>query len=317
MKDDKINVGGQAVIEGVMMRSPKRVVTAVRRPDGVIVTQANDYISLAKRYKILNLPLVRGTINLFEMLIIGIKSLNWSAEVAMEEEKTSEIPPDIDEDKQAPSTPHKSKGTTLSLVFALVIGLGMGLLLFFLLPITLTSLLGFSKEALTFNLFAGLFRMIIFLLYLFIISRLKDIKRIFEYHGAEHKSVFAFEHGKELTVEGTRQFSTHHPRCGTSFIIIVALLAILIFSVTDILFAHLFGHPPNIIQRFGWHLLFLPLVAGLSYEWLKLSGKAITRKNIVIRWLSAPGLWLQNITTIEPSDDQIEVALTALKEALK
>ncbi|MBN2543515.1 DUF1385 domain-containing protein [bacterium] len=323
-----MKVGGQAVLEGVMMRSPHRIATAVRKPGGDIVVKKQDYIPLAKRHKILNFPIFRGTINLFEMLIIGIKALNWSAEVAIDEiasnENTQEETQDeesneprVIEDTSREEGKKKSGGTGFSIFIALVIGLGMGMLLFFFIPITLTSLMGLSKGAFTFNIVAGALRMIIFLIYLFVISRLKDIRRVFEYHGAEHKSVFAFENGEELTVENTRAYSTHHPRCGTTFILIVALIAILVFAATDTLFAKIFGHAPNILQRFGWHLLFLPIVAGISYEWLKIGGKGFEKDSKVLKVLSAPGLWLQNITTIEPSSDQIEVALVALKEAIK
>jgi len=177
-----------------------------------------------------------------------------------------------------------------------------------------TQLLSIDKKAIGFNLVAGAVRVTIFILYVWTLSQFKEFRRLFEYHGAEHKSIFAFEADLPLVTESTRRFRTLHPRCGTSFILIVALLAILTYSISDTLFAVLFGHGPGVFERFATHLVFLPIVAGVSFELLKLSGK--TRNNAITRFLIAPGLWMQMITTREPSDDQIEVAMTALKSSI-
>jgi len=301
---DKIDVGGQAVIEGVMMRSPERIVTAVRRKSGQIVVKNDPYVGLAKRYRSLNVPVLRGVINFFEMLIIGVKTLNYSAEVAM-----SDLEEEDDKKKEKSSSRHSG-----FLILSLILGLGLGLAIFFFVPLFLTSLMKVHKGALGFNLVAGGIRIVLFLGYVWFISQFGELRRLFEYHGAEHKSIFAYEENQELTPESVKQFSTRHPRCGTSFLLIVALMAILIFALADTLFAVQTGHLPGLGQRLLLHFLLLPLVAGTSYELLKLSGRA--RKHRLAQILMAPGLWIQKITTKEPDDEQLAVALVALKEAL-
>jgi len=300
------NIGGQAVIEGVMMRSSKRVSTAVRKQSGQIVVKNEDYIPLSKRYKILNIPILRGVVSFVEMLIIGIKSLNFSADVAVEE---------IEEQEGKKRKGKKGQGSRgLMLGLAVILALGLGILIFFFLPIFFSSLLGIKKQALSFNLVAGAIRVAMFLIYVWAISRFKDFKRIFEYHGAEHKSIYAYEAGEELTFDKVKKFSTKHPRCGTSFILIVAIFAIFIYSISDTVFALIAGTYPPLLKRFLLHFLLLPLVAGGSYELLKLSGK--TRENKLTRIFSAPGIWLQKITTQEPDESQLEVAIVALESAI-
>jgi len=300
------NIGGQAVIEGVMMRSSKRVSTAVRKQSGQIVVKNEDYVPLSKRHKILNIPIIRGVVSFVEMLIIGIKSLNFSADVAVEE---------IEEKEGKSRQGKKGRGSRgLMLGLAVILALGLGILIFFFLPIFFSSLLRIKKQALSFNLVAGTIRVAMFLIYVWAISRFKDFKRIFEYHGAEHKSIYAYEAGEELTFEKVKRFSTKHPRCGTSFILIVAIFAILIYSVSDTVYTLIAGTYPPLLKRFLLHFSLLPLVAGGSYELLKLSGK--TRENKITRILSAPGIWLQKITTQEPDESQLEVAIVALESAL-
>jgi uncharacterized protein YqhQ len=298
---EKIDVGGQAVIEGVMMRSPRRIVTAVRRKNGQITVKKQPYIALSKRYRLLGWPILRGVISFFEMLVIGLKTLNYSAEAAMEDLEDSE------------TAKKKSAGSGF-LVFSLIIGLAAGLAIFFFAPLLLASILKLHRGALGFNLVAGCIRIFLFLAYIWVISRFGELRRIFEYHGAEHKSIFAYEQGQELTPQAVRRFSTQHPRCGTSFLLIVALVAIIIFALADTLFAWRTGHLPSLWQRLLIHFLLLPLVAGSSYELLKLSGRS--RHHPVAKVLTWPGMWLQRITTREPSDDQLAVALVALKEAV-
>ncbi len=294
------NVGGQAVIEGVMMKSPEKVSTAVRLSDGSIVTKTDPFISLIRRRKAFGFPIVRGVLSFFEMLALGIKTLNYSAEMAAN-----------GQDGTRPDAAADSGKAKMAIGIAVVISLGLGLAIFFFLPILLTQMLTINKKAMGFNLVAGAIRVLIFIGYVGILSRFKDFRRLFQYHGAEHKSIFAFEANLPLEVESTRGFQTFHPRCGTSFILIVAVLAIVTYSISDTLFAVVFNHGPNVFERFTTHLLFLPLVAGVSFELLKISGK--TRNNAVTRFLIAPGLWIQRITTQEPSDDQVEVAMAALR----
>ena len=303
-----LNVGGQAVIEGVMMRSPERVSTAVRKADGDIVVKNQEFISLTKRYKILGFPLLRGVVSLGEMLVIGIKSLNYSAEVAVKEAERLEGKEEKD------SVFNSDTFKTLYLVITAVFALALGMGIFFFLPLWFSDLLEMRKEALAFNLVAGAFRVALFILYVWGISRIGEFKRIFQYHGAEHKSIFTYESGEDLTLENVRKYGTRHPRCGTSFILIVAVFAILVYSISDTIYFLLAGVPPTLLKRFLIHFCLLPLVAGIGYELLKLSAK--TSHNKITRFLIAPGLWIQRITTQEPSDDQLEVAIVALQNAL-
>jgi uncharacterized protein YqhQ len=308
ISDDQ-SVGGQAVIEGVMMRSPRRIATAVRKPDKRILTKTEPYIALSKRHKLLNIPVVRGALSFFEMLIIGIKALNFSADVALEESQRAEKGADW----------QRTRGERIKdgliLVGTVVLALGLAVCVFFALPLFLTDILGLSKSAILFNVIAGIIRAGLFLAYLWGISRWREIKRILEYHGAEHKSIYAFESGEELTVKAVRKYSTHHPRCGTSFLLIVVILAIVLFAVADTIVQMQLGHKPTLLQRFITHFSLLPILGGVSYELLKLSGRKRDKK--YVQWLSAPGLWLQRITTQEPDDNQLEVAIVALKNALE
>lgn len=298
------NVGGQAVIEGVMMRSPRRVSTSIRHPSGKIITHTEDFRSLTQKKAIFAKPVIRGIISFAEMLILGIKTLNYSAEIAADSENSGK-----------PETGPVSSKISFALGMALVIALAIGIGVFFFLPLLLTQLIGFDRHAVLFNLTAGTFRVAFFLVYIKFISSMKDIKRIFEYHGAEHKTIHAFESDLPLTIENAARFTTLHPRCGTSFILIVAISAIFVFSISDSLFAVFSGGQPGLAQRFTIHFLLLPLIAGLSYEILKISGK--TRNRRITKILIAPGLWLQKITTREPDSAQLEVAIAALKSAVE
>lgn len=298
------NVGGQAVIEGVMMRSPAKISTSVRQPNGEIITQTEPYISLTKKVKILGWPIIRGMVSFFEMLILGIKTLNYSAEIAA-----------AAEENQGPISGPVSKKISFSIILAMIFALGVGIGIFFFLPLLLAQLMGVHRTAFGFNIIAGVIRVTIFIIYIKAIANFKDIQRVFAYHGAEHKSIYTFENDLPLTVENAARFTTLHPRCGTSFLLIVALFAIFVFSVSDTIFAIILGHQPLLLQRFGVHFSLLPLIAGISYELLKLSGK--TRNNRLTKFLIAPGLWLQTITTREPDASQLEVAITALKSSIE
>lgn len=306
----RAEVGGQAVIEGVMMRSPQRVSTAVRRQSGEIVVKNDDYISLTKRKKVFNLPIFRGVISLGEMLFIGIKTLNYSANIAMEDMEKKE-----GKNKDDSKSEEKKKTSNDLLLALTAIGaIALGLVVFFFLPLFLSKLMGVEKKALAFNLVAGIIRIALFITYIWALSLVKEFRRVFEYHGAEHKSIFAYEAGENLSFETAQKYPTAHPRCGTSFIIIVALFAILFYSLSDTVYYLITGIPPTLLQRYLIHFLLLPLVAGGAYELLKLSGKK--RDNKIIRIFSAPGVWLQKITTREPDKSQLEVAIAALENAL-
>lgn len=292
-----------------MMRSPHRIVTAVRKPDREILTKNDPYIALSKRHKLLNIPVVRGALSFFEMLVIGFKALNFSADIALEEADKAEKGSEWQRTRG-----ERIKGG-LILAGIIVLAVGLALAVFFALPLFLTENMGLSKHALSFNVIAGIIRMCFFLAYLWAISQWREIKRVLEYHGAEHKSIYAFESGEELTIRNVRKYSTHHPRCGTSFLLIVVILAILLFAVADSVVEIQIGHRPDLWQRFLTHFSLLPLLGGISYELLKLSGKK--RDHWFVRWLTMPGLWLQKITTQEPDDAQLEVAIVALKSALE
>jgi uncharacterized protein YqhQ len=286
-------VGGQAVIEGVMMRGPKGVATAVRKTTGEIVVQKQDYRSWGERMKFFKLPILRGVATLFESLSLGLSALRFSADVALESEGQK-----------------KSKKSELGMDLWMVLAFGLGILLFFYLPLAFASLFGVEKNGLLFNLVAGAFRMAIFFLYIWGITLLPDVKRLFQYHGAEHKSIFCYEAGSALNPKSAKRYSRLHPRCGTSFLVAVMGFAILLFALLDTLLGLWLGHPPSRLLRFGWHLLFLPLLAGLAYEGIRASSKG--KDNWLVRVLIAPGLGMQQITTQEPDEQQIEVALAAL-----
>ena len=277
------------------MRVPGAYATAVRDPDGNIQIDRHDFKSKVDKYPFLKMPLLRGIIGLFESLKIGYSTLQWSAEISLPEEEASK---------------ETSKFVDVLLtIFSLALALG----LFFVAPIGLTSwLFDKDQDAFIFNVISGMFRVIFFITYLALISLMKDVRRLFQYHGAEHKTVYNFESGKELSISNAQQFPTQHPRCGTSFLFIIMLVAILSFAILDsvVLF---YVEELKIWMRLIFHIPFIPIVAGLGYEVLKLTAKH--RSNIFFRALAQPGLWLQNITTKQPDDGQVEVALEALKEA--
>ncbi len=295
---DPLSVGGQAVIEGVMMRAPDRIATAVRRPDGTIAMKSASFRSLGSRFSPLKLPILRGAIGLVESLYIGVGSLMFSAEAAMEEADPATAGGAV---RAAPRRDGKS---SLFLAGTVFLSLALGIGVFFYLPLVLTDRLG-VRGGVAFNLVDGAIRLLFFFTYLWLVTRWKEMRRVFEYHGAEHKSIFAYESGLPLTVENARRMTRFHPRCGTSFLLIVMVSSIFVFLFL--------GRPDTIGERF-LRLAFVPVVGGVSYEAIKLSGRHANRG--WVRLLVAPGLALQRLTTQEPSDDQLEVALAALREAL-
>lgn len=301
-KKKEIQVGGQAVIEGVMMRGPEYLATAVRRKDKSIEIKKQRFESKTQKNKFLGLPVIRGFVSLIEMMIIGIGTLSFSASRAeldwedKEKKNKSEIREKMEE------------------IFSYVFAFGLAFLLFAFLPYRIAAWMNLEKQNIYFNLFAGTVRIIFFVLYVWLISLMKDVKRIFEYHGAEHKSVFAYENDSDLSLQSIQQYGTQHPRCGTSFMFFVLLISILIFSIVDTLVASCWK-TPNYLLRLAYHFLLIPFISGISYEVLKLSGKNI--KHPLVKLMTAPGLALQKITTQPPDDEQVEVAVIAMKCALE
>jgi uncharacterized protein YqhQ len=284
----RLHVGGQAVIEGVMMRSPTRLATAVRTPEGEIVVKAEPFVSLTKRHRMLNIPIVRGAIVLIETFTVAVKALSFSAEQAAEKDG-----------RERGGDQHFHM--VLTVLAALVIGFG----LFFYFPLKLTEWMGFESGFL-FNLIDGLIRLTFIFLYIFLITRWKEMRRIFEYHGAEHKTIFAFESEGEVSPEAAMRYPRLHPRCSTSFLLIVVIVSLVIFIML--------GRPEGVADRLI-RFSFIPVIAGLSYEVLRLSARPSVQRYLgFVFW---PGLLLQRLTTREPSPDQIEVAITALNASLE
>jgi len=290
-EQESLAVGGQAIIEGVMMRGKDVVAMAVRKPDGGIVLKCTPFKSIVKRFKVLNLPVFRGAVILIESLFLGVKALNFSGDIAMMEENGKAKRSD-------------SRWNDLWMGVTILFSLALGIAFFFYLPLILTDLIG-VESGWAFNLVDGVIRLSLFLAYIYLISLWKEIRRVFEYHGAEHKSIFAHENHKPLTPAGAMPFTTLHPRCGTSFLLIVMVVSVLVFM--------LLGKPETIADRFI-RIAFVPVIGGLSYELIKLSAKA--QRFALARALILPGLWLQKITTNEPDEQQLEVAMVALRCAL-
>ncbi len=292
-----------------MMRAPGRVATAVRRSNGQIIVKKRDYTSLAERYAIFKLPILRGAVGLVEMLVLGIDTLNFSTEVAMQDLQAKERA-----NGNGRAAKPSSQASNLRLALTVVLALAVGITIFFVTPLVVTTrLFNVEQSAFWFNLIAGAIRIGILLLYLLVISMMKEVKRLFEYHGAEHKAVFTFEAMGELTIDSAAGYTRFHPRCGTSFILIVMVVSMLLFSVLDAAMILWLGKT-TLALRMVTHLPLIPLVGGVAYEFIRWSAKRSTTP--VGRILVAPGLWLQRITTKEPDRSQIDVALVALKCAL-
>jgi uncharacterized protein YqhQ len=296
---DDILVGGQAVIEGVMMRSPKGYSVAVRRQDGSVRTMKDALQTVGEKWRAFKLPVLRGMGVLGQALVLGVRALFFSAEEAIAEETAK---------SEAKKVEKKQTGIPSWLIAGnVVVALGFNILLFVALPLFATRLLqneiGFQSSIL-FNGIDGLIRVGVFVVFLYTMSWMKDMNRVFQYHGAEHKTVYNFEARQELKVENARRFSTLHPRCGTSFLLVVMVVSILVFSV-----AHFDGLTAKLLSR----IVLLPLVAGISYEIIRYSAK---HPRSLLRVVTFPGLLLQRITTKPPDDTQLEIAIVALQEAL-
>ncbi len=302
------SIGGQAVMEGVMMRGPKDIAIAVRKPDGEIIVEKKPVHSFIQKFKINKIPIVRGVFSFFDSLITGTKALMFSAEFYDIEDEEDKKKKEFMTEEELSAYEKKNEKMMTGAIFASVaIALVLGIGIFMLLPTFLVGLLrdytNFDNNILT-TLLEGVVRILIFLIYILAVSKMKDIRRVFEYHGAEHKTIFCYEAGEELTVENVKKQSRLHPRCGTSFLILVMIISIIIFS---------FVSWENPIERVFIRLLLLPLVAGISYELIKFAGR---HSGPIVRIISAPGMWLQKITTNEPDESQIEVAIKALEGVL-
>ncbi len=278
-------VGGQAVIEGVMMRAPSRWAVAVRRPDGIIEARSHLLPRLSSRSRLARIPLIRGVMVLGESLTLGMKALSWSAVKAGGEEEGEEVKP-------------------MHIAGAMAVALVLFIGIFMLLPLLVARGVerAFGESVVLFNVVDGVVRVVLFVGYIWAIGRSKDIRRVFEFHGAEHKTIHAYEAGDPLTLEAIQKYSPRHPRCGTNFLLIVILIAIVVFTVVG---------RPALIWLITSRIVLIPVIAGIAYEVLKAAASA--------RWLaffSKPGIWLQRLTTAEPSPDQVEVAVASLLVAL-
>lgn len=315
----KTTIGGQALIEGLMMIGPENAAIAVRKLDGEIVI---DKRPLPAKLAITKVPVVRGVVNFFRQFVMGFKALMFSASFfEIEEEDQDEGPSKFDlflkkvlgekRYQKLEDYFEKKMGNTvpdfmiyISVVIAILFSVG----LFMLFPNFVAELLGFKKDkagTIFYNLFEGFFKMFLFFLYIYVVSYMKEIYRVWQYHGAEHKAIHCYESGLELTVENVRKFTTKHPRCGTSFMIIVIVVSILLFALLP---------RSTVIMNVLYRLSLVPLIAGLSYEILKFAGKHTDHP--IMKAVNAPGLWFQRFTTREPDDSQIEVAIVAMKNVM-
>jgi metal dependent enzyme len=277
-------VGGQAVIEGVMMRDAHRTATAVRLPNGEIDVETRTVSSIRDRYPVLNLPLIRGSVIMVESLIIGMRALSFSAQAAGEEDEQM-----------------TKKEIAMTILFALV----LASILFIVIPTGAAHLAAaYTDDPIVFNLIEGGIRLMVFLLYIWGISFMGGIRRVFQYHGAEHKTIHCYEAGEALTVENVQKFPRLHPRCGTNFLLIVMVVAIVF---------HVFFGWPDLWLRILSRLAILPVVAGVSYEIIRFAGRS---ENHLVHILITPGLWLQYLTTRPPADEMVEVAIESLKAVL-
>ena len=308
----KVSVGGQALIEGIMMQGPKGAAMSVRLPDGSIDTEKLEVKHIRDKFKPAGWPLIRGIFNMVESLKFGMKCMEKSAEKSGLDDDTD--PENMSKLDKWISDHFGPKMMAVITGISMVLGCGLAFVLFFYLPAFLVDTVDkhLFKDALAnlHPLFEGIMRMIIFVIYIWLVSKIPDIKRVFMYHGAEHKSIFCYEQGLELTVENVRKQKRFHPRCGTSFIFVILIISIFISSVLVVAF-------PGIDEvRAVWmaiKLLIVPLTVGIGYEFIRYAGK---HDNALVKILSAPGLWMQRLTTQEPTDDIIEVGIESIKAVL-
>lgn len=301
----RTRIGGQALIEGILMRGMTKQAIVVRAPDGSLVIKEEELTLIKQKYPILGLPIIRGAVSFISSLVNGVRALMFSAEY---------YPDDPDAENQEPSKFDKwleshfsdEKLTNFIVTFAVILGVVLAIVLFFLLPTLLGTLVTFFTDKLIIrNVAEGVFRAAIFLIYMIACSQTKDMKRVFSYHGAEHKTIFCYERGLPLTVENVREMPRHHPRCGTSFMVNVIIVSIIVSSIVFSIF-----QIRNALLRMLAHLILLPIIMGVTYEINTYCGRV---DNKFTRAVAAPGLWMQNFTTNEPDDSMIEVAIKALE----
>ena len=313
MKNDKkccpTSIGGQAVIEGVMMQGPKKRATAVRKSSGEIVIKETPNNSFIAKLKLNKIPVLRGFLAFFESMFTGVSCLMFSAKECDLEEESEQLSPFEKWIMEKFGDKLFDIVMYISVAFSLVLGIG----LFMVLPKLLVEWVSIPfgrniNEGLS-TFIEGIVRMVIFLCYILLISKMKDIQRVFEYHGAEHKTIFTYEYGEELTVENVKKHTRFHPRCGTSFLVLVMIVSVVVFLIIGAFI----GPTATILEKILWRICMLPVVAGISYELIKLAGR---KNNKFTKIISAPGVWLQNFTTREPDDSQIEVAIAAFKAVM-
>ncbi len=294
----KTSIGGQALIEGIMMRGPKKQAIVCRKADGELITKVDELKLVKDRHPILGWPIIRGSVNFLSSMVNGVKALSFSAECLPEEEQ--EEPSKFD--KWIEEHLGSEKADKVIVGIAVLLGIALSVGLFILLPTLLAGFLdGLVKNRVLINLIEGVIRIVIFIAYMCLANQMKDIQRVWQYHGAEHKTIFCYEKGLELTVENVRPQPRKHPRCGTSFLFIVMVVSILVFALV---------RWSNPWIRMGLRLVLLPVVVGISYEIIRLAGRY---DNVVTRIVSAPGKAFQALTTREPDDSMIEVAIEAMK----
>ena len=300
----RTSIGGQALIEGILMRGPEKQAVVVRSPEGLVIQE--EELKLVKdKYPILGLPFIRGSVTFLDSMFKGVKALMFSADYFPEEENTE--PSKFD--KWLEEKLGNERMEKLVIAVAVVLSVCMSIGLFMLIPTTVASFVElFTDSVLVRNLVDAVLRIAIFMTYLALVSRMKDIRRVFSYHGAEHKSIHCYEAGLELTVENVRKQSKHHPRCGTSFLMVVIIVAILVNTAVFAVFP-----APNLLVRILVQLLLLPIVVGIAYEFNRYVG---AHDNPVTNFLAKPGMWMQNFTTYEPDDSMIEVAIEALTRVI-
>lgn len=312
MEKKMTSIGGQAIIEGVMMKGPSKIAMAVRKPDGEIVIEEKESKGIGKWAKV---PIIRGVIAFVSSMVTGVQALMFSAKFFDIEDDEDTKPnskkktADKKSNKDSNQTENGLSDAALygTVFVSLIISIG----LFMLLPNFIADLVVPEGQTTLYNVVEHLIKIVIFLGYLIGVSKMKDIQRVFEYHGAEHKSIFCYENGEELTVENVKKHSRFHPRCGTSFLLFVIIVSIIFFSFLPRITGYV--RIVNILLNMGIRLLLMPIVAGISYEIIKFAGKST---NKYVQLLNKPGMWLQRLTTREPDDSQIEVAIASLKAVI-
>lgn len=316
MEKKMTSIGGQALIEGVMMRGPQKIAMAVRKPDGEIVIEEKEVKGIGKWAKI---PIIRGVVSFVSSMVIGVQALMFSAkffdveeEPKKEDSKNTEKTSDkvLNDEKKADKKKAKKEDSQnglsdTAMYFTVMLSVLLSVALFILLPNFIADLVVPEGMVTTYNIVENIIKVAIFMVYLIAVSKMKDIQRVFEYHGAEHKSIFCYENGEELTPENVKKYSRFHPRCGTSFLLFVIVLSIVFFS--------LLPRFDFVLANMAIRLLLMPVVAGVSYEIIKFAGKS---KNKCVAFLNKPGMWLQKLTTREPDLEQIEVAIASLKAVI-